>query len=274
MNANTTFTAENKGLTNKGKLKIAASTTLTETGVTGSSFDDAKGSIKGSGELLVQSPDTFTQGQAKIASTATVLVNGANVAYTGSGAGTIETEGNTTLTSGAPGSGQTLDVNGTCSLNADLSTTGNVTDNGALELTSSACGNNSEVTLPATDTLTLGSTGSLSWPSGAGGSRTVVGNVVDGGTMGNTSGVNGLSVTGNLTFAGAGTYAPFVNTGGGSDSVTVSGSGTLGGTLNPAGSFTVGDVYTILHGTFTGAFAATHGWNVTTNAGTVTMQHP
>ena len=274
VNANTTFTAENKGLTNKGKLKIAASTTLTETGVTGSSFDDAKGSIKGSGELLVQSPDTFTQGQAKIASTATVLVNGANVAYTGSGSGTIETEGNTTLTSGAPGSGQTLDVNGTCSLNADLSTTGSVTDNGAVELTSSGCGNNSEVTLPATDTLTLGSTGSLSWPSGAGGSRTVVGNVVDGGTMGNSSGVNGLSVTGNLTFAGAGTYAPFVNTGGGSDSVTVSGTGTLGGTLNPAGSFTVGDVYTILHGTFTGAFAATHGWNVTTNAGTVTMQHP
>jgi hypothetical protein len=204
----------------------------------------------------------------------TVLVNGANVAYTGLGAGTIEVEGNATLTSGAPGSGQTLDVNGTCSLNADLTTAASVTDNGALELSSSACGNNSEVTLPATDTLTVGSTGSLSWPSGAGGSRTVVGNVVDDGTIGNTSGVNALSVTGNLGFDAAGTYAPFVTTGGGSDSVTVGGSGTLGGALNPAGTFTAGDVYTILHGTFTGTFAVTHGWNVTNSAGTVTMQHP
>ena len=128
VNANTTFTAEKKGVSNKGKLVIAASITLTETGVTGSSFNDAKGSIKGSGELLVESPDTFKQGKAKIASTATVLVNGANLAYTGTGKGTIETEGVTTLTSGAPSSGQTLDVNGTCSLNANLTTTSSVTD--------------------------------------------------------------------------------------------------------------------------------------------------
>ncbi len=274
VNANTTFTAEKKGVSNKGKLVIAASITLTETGVTGSSFNDAKGSIKGSGELLVESPDTFKQGKAKIASTATVLVNGANLAYTGTGKGTIETEGVTALTSGAPSSGQTLDVNGTCSLNANLTTTSSVTENGAIELNSSSCGNNSTVTLPAGDTLTLGSTGSLSWPSGAGGSRTIVGNVVDGGTMGNSAAVNSLSVTGNLTFDASGTYAPFVNTGGGSDSVTVGGSGTLGGTLNPAGSFTAGDVYTILHGTFTGTFAhVASGWTVTNSAGTVTMKH-
>ena len=86
--------------------------------------------------------------------------------------------------------------------------------------------------------------------------------------------MNSLSVTGNLTFDASGTYAPFVNTGGGSDSVTVGGSGTLGGTLNPAGSFTAGDVYTILHGTFTGTFAhVASGWTVTNTAGTVTIKH-
>ncbi len=278
VNTNTTYTAEKKGIKQKGTLDIASGVTLTESGVANSSFNNAKGSITGSGELLVQSPDTFKQGKATIASTVTVLVNGANVFYSPvstPGAGTIETEGVTTLTSGTPSSGQILDVNGTCSLNAQLVTTGSITDNGEIELSSSGCGNNSAVTLPAGDTLTLGSTGSLTWPSGAGGTRSVTGNVVNDGTMGNTSAVNGttLGVTGNLTFGSTGTYAPFVNTGGGSDSVTVSGSGTLGGTLNPAGTFTAGDVYTILHGTFTGAFSATHGWVVTVNAGTVTMTH-
>jgi fibronectin-binding autotransporter adhesin len=278
VNTNTTYTAEKKGIKQKGTVDIASGVTLTESGVANSSFSNAKGSITGSGELLVQSPDTFKEGKATIASTVTVLVNGANVFYSPvstPGAGTIETEGNTTLTSGTPSSGQILDVNGTCSLNANLLTTGSITDNGEIELSSSGCGNNSAVTLPAGDTLTLGSTGSLTWPSGAGGARTVTGNVVNDGTMGNTSAVNGttLGVTGNMTFGSTGTYAPFVNTSGGSDSVTVTGSGALGGTLNPAGTFTAGDVYTILHGSFTGACSATHGWVATVNASTVTMTH-
>jgi hypothetical protein len=278
VNTSTTYTAEKKGFSNKGTLDLASGVTLTETGVTNSAFNNSKGSITGSGELLVQSPDTFKEGKATIANTATVLVNAANVLYSPvstPGAGTIETEGVTTLTSGTPSSGQTLDVNGTCSLNAQLVTMGSIIDNGQIGLNSSSCGNNSAVTLPAGDTLTLGSTGSLTWPSGAGGTRTVTGNVVNDGAMGNTSAVNGttLGVTGNLTFGSTGTYAPFVNTSGGSDSVTVSGSGTLGGTLNPAGTFTASTVYTMLHGSFTGTFSATHGWVVTVNPSTVTMTH-
>jgi hypothetical protein len=276
VNTNTTYTAEKKGIKQKGTIDIASGVTLTETGVANSSFSNAKGTITGSGELLVQSPDTFKQGKATIASTVTVLVNGANVLYSPvatPGAGTIEAEGNSSLTSGAPSSGQVLLVNGTCSLNANLSLPGNLTDNGTIELSSSTCGNNSAVTLPAGDTLTLGATGSLTWPTGAGGSRTITGNVADDGTMGNTSATNSLSVVGNLTVGATGTYAPFVNTGGGTDSVTVSGTGTLGGTLNPAGTFAAGDVYTILHGTFTGSFSATHGWVVTVNPSTVTMTH-
>ena len=273
VNVNTTYTADKHGLTNtKGTVNLAASTTLTESAVTGSVFSNAKGAIAGSGELLVDAPDTFDEGAGTITGV-TVLVDGANLEYAATatpGAGSIEAEGNTTL-SGTPSAGQTLVVDGTCSLNGNLSTTGSVSVAGSVVLSSTSCGNNSSFVLPAGDTLTVAPGGSLSWPSGAGGTKTVTGNLIDNGTIGN-SGENGLNVTGTVAIGAGGTYAPSVSTGS-SDSVTATGGGTLNGTLAPSGTFTANQNYTIFNGAFTGSFSTLNGWVVTNNPTTVTMKH-
>jgi hypothetical protein len=272
VNVTTAYMPAKKGFTNKGTVAVASSAVLTDAGKARSAFNNASGKITGAGELIIDTPDTFKQGKATITGV-TVLVDGAKLSYTGNGAGTIEAEGTTSLLSGAPVAGQTLDVNGTCSLNAVLSSAGNVMVNGALELTSSGCGNNATVLLPAGDVLTIGSAGSLKWPMGVGGTRTVTGSVVNNGTIG-TSAVYGLTVSGNLTEGASGTYAPSTTTGGSSDSVTVGGTATLGGTLAPTGTFTASTLYTILHGTNSGSFTATNGWTVSTTATAVQMSHP
>ena len=222
----------------------------------------------------MQSPDTFSEGAGTITGV-TVLVNGANLTYAAvaaPGAGSIETEGTTALT-GAPAAGQTLKVLGTCSLNVVLTATGSFTDNGALVLSSTACGNNSTLAVPAGDAVTIGGTGSLSWfsASDAGGTKTVSGNLIDNGTIGNSS-EHGLSVTGTLAIGSGGTYAPSVSTGS-SDSVTATGGGTLNGTLAPSGTFTASHNYTILNGAFTGNFSALSGWTDVVNPTNVTMSH-
>ena len=276
VNVATTYAAEHKGLTKKkGTLTIAAGVTLTESAVTGSTFTNKKGAIAGTGELLVESPDTFAEGVGTITG-ATVLVNGGTLDYVTEvapkvpGAGIIETEGTSTLV-GAPSAGQTVEVLGTCSLNATLTASSSFTDNGGIVISSTSCGNNSTLVLPATDTLTVGHTGTLSWPSGAGGAKAVTGNVINDGTIGN-SGEIGLSVSGTLTLGASGTYAPSEN-GGSSDSVTAAGGGTVGGTLAPVGTITSGQTDTILNGAFTGSFSATNGWTVAVNPTTVTMHH-
>ena len=273
VNVNTTFTADKHGFTNtKGTVNIPASVTLTESAVTNSVFSNTKGAIAGSGELLVESPDTFSEGAGTITGV-TVLVNGAKLTYAAvaaPGAGTIVTEGNTTLT-GAPSAGQTVVVDGTCSLNGNLSAAASVSVAGSIVLSSTACGNNSSFVLPAGDTLTVASGGSLSWPNGVGGAKSVSGSVIDNGTIGN-SGENSLTVTGTLTIGSGGKYAPSVSTGS-SDSVTATGGGTLNGTLAPSGTFTASHNYTILNGAFTGNFSALSGWTDVVNPTNVTMSH-
>ena len=98
VNTNTTYTAEKKGLTNKKGTITSQRITLTETAVTASVFSNKKGAIAGTGELLVEAPDTFAEGLGCITGV-TVLVNGANLHYVtevapeGHGPGTIEVEG-------------------------------------------------------------------------------------------------------------------------------------------------------------------------------------
>ncbi len=276
VNTATSYTAEKKGITNKkGTVNLAA--TLTETGVSGSAFVNKKGSIAGAGELLVDGPSTFNEAAGTIAAGTTVLVDGANLEYTGNpakaGAGIIETEGTSSLTAGAPSAGQTVLVNGVCGLNAFLDASGSLTDNGAIELTSSGCGNSSAFVLPSGDALTIGSTGSLTWPTGAGGSRTITGNLINGGTLGNTGVENTLSVSGTVNLGSSGTYAPSVSTGS-SDEIAAGGVFTLGGKLNPNGTFTSGHSYTIGIGSaVSGSFSQTNGWTIGGTSTTVTMSH-
>jgi fibronectin-binding autotransporter adhesin len=276
VNVATTYTAEHNGFTKKkGTLNIASGVTLTASAVAGSVFSNKKGAIAGTGELVVESPDTFAEGLGTITG-ATVLVNGGTLDYLTEvvpkvpGAGTIETEGTSTLV-GAPSAGQTVEVLGTCSLNATLTASSSFTDNGGIVISSTTCGNNSTLVLPAGDALTVGHTGSLSWPSGAGGAKAVTGSIVNDGTIGN-SGEVGLSVSGTLTLGSSGTFAPSEN-GNSSDSISAAGGGTLGGTLAPSGTITSGQTDTILNGAFTGSFSATNGWTIAVNPTTVTMHH-
>jgi hypothetical protein len=259
-----------KSLTNNGgTVTIASGATLNDTIVAGSIFDNAKGAINGAGQLTVSGADTFEQGKATI-SGATVLLIGANLACTGTGAGAITTEGISVLKSGAPASGQTLNVVGTCSLNAVLDTSA-FTDNGAIVLNSAACGNNATLAVSAAGTLTIGSTGSLAWPTGVGGSRSVTGSVVNNGILGNAgNGTNTLAVSGSLALGSTGSYEPTVTT---STSDDISVGGTVGGTLDPKGPFTSAHNYTILSGSFTGSFSATNGWVVTVGGTSVQMSH-
>jgi fibronectin-binding autotransporter adhesin len=273
VNTATTYTAgTKKGFNNsKGTLNIASSEVLTVTGVTHSVFADTKGHIAGTGQLLVNGPTTFNQGLGTITGV-NVLVQGGSLEYSGTGTGTIETEGTTTLVSPPLAAGQILDVNGTCGNNGNLTASGNVTDLGAIELTSTTCGNSSTVSVPAGDALTIGSTGALSWPATSGGPKSISGNLVDDGTIGN-SGVAGVTVSGTLTFGSGGTYAPSVTTSS-SDSITATGGGTLGGTLAPSGTFTASQNYTILNGAFTANFSTFgSGWSDTVNPTNVTMKH-
>ena len=106
VNVNTTYTAEKNGITNsKGTREHRGQHDADrELGLTGSAFANTKGSITGTGELLVEPRDTFNEGAGTITGT-NVLLNGAILEYTGSrrhGAGTIEAEGATSLLAGAP----------------------------------------------------------------------------------------------------------------------------------------------------------------------------
>ena len=143
VNTSTTYTAgTKKGFVNsKGKVNIASGETLNVSGVTHAVFANTKGSIAGAGQLLVNGPSTFNQGLGTITGV-NVLVQGAGLEYSGTGAGTIEVQGSSTLVSPPEAATQVVDVNGTCSDNGNLAAAGNVTDQGSIELTSTVCGNN------------------------------------------------------------------------------------------------------------------------------------
>ena len=154
--------------------------------------DDTNGTVAstGTGQLVIDEPDTYNQGNGST-SGQPVLLNGpagntsGGIAlhYTGHGASSIVAQGGDGTVDGAIASGQILTVNGTCSNNAVETVDASETNAGAVHLSSSGCGNPSTLAVTSGDTFTNQSGGTLQVDSGAGGARSISGNVTNDGTV-------------------------------------------------------------------------------------------
>ena len=284
INQITTYTPIKKGtFTNGGKVTIGSGDSLGVASVKKSVFfNTTKGSIGGTGQLVINDLDTFNQGAGKIKGTP-VLVHTANATtpatleISGPGKGAIDVEGSTKF-AGNIANGQTVNVLGTCSLNAVLTGSANVTNAGTLNLSNVSCGNNSTFALPSGDTLTNAATGVIETLQGAGSStRAITANVANNGTIG-PSGAQTLTIDGNLTDGSTAVFDASVASGS-SDLITM-GAGdtaTLGGSLVavPVAGFTPTSGYsaTILSGTYSGTFATVGptGWSAAYPTGSVQL---
>ncbi len=177
---------------NAGALNIASGETFTAN-TSGVTFtDDTNGTVAstGTGQLVIDEPDTYNQGNGST-SGQPVLLNGpagntsGGIAlhYTGHGASSIVAQGGDGTVDGAIATGQTLTVNGTCSNNAVETVDASETNAGTVHLSSSGCGNPSTLAVTSGDTFTNQSGGTLQVDSGAGGARSISGNVTNDGTV-------------------------------------------------------------------------------------------
>ena len=203
----------NGTLDNKGTIKLANAVQLTVVAGNGSTVtNDTGGSITngtGSGDLYVDSSNTYNQGAGTISpSTAAptnpaVFVNNSTLNYTGTGKGTIAFRGAGTLT-GNLGSGQNLLVEGTdfCggAVNASLNPAHSFTNSGTITLSHVGnCGNGTDtVTIPSGDTLTNKGTISAVAGTAAAIGRTITGTVNSTGTISVAKSVK-LVLNGTLT---------------------------------------------------------------------------
>jgi hypothetical protein len=277
IDVNTTYTPIKKGVfTNKGTVTVAGGATLNMASVKKAVFLNYKGTITGSGQLVVIGLDIFEQDSGTIPSTP-VLVDGATLDMIGTGAGAIDAEGTSKL-EGNIASGQTVNVVGYCSLNAVLTGAGNMTNSGTLNLTNSSCGNDTEFALPAGDTLTNTSNGLIeTLPGNSPATRTIVANITNDGTIG-PSDDEVLTIDGNLTDSSTAIFDVNVNTGT-SDLIAMGAGDTaaLSGTMTavPVAGFTPTSGYsaTVITGTYTGTFNSVGpaGWSATYPAGSVKL---
>jgi len=269
INQPSTYTPNKKGtFTNRGTLTVASSETLSVASVKKAIFlNTKKGVITGSGQVTVNGLTTFEDaGTATITGTP-VVVNAAKLDLTSTGAGTIDVEGTSTFV-GNIAKGQTVNILGMCSDNATLTGAASVTNAGTLNLSNVNCGNASEFTLGAGETLTNTSTGVIETLTGSGGAvRTIDANVTNQGTFG-PSEDNTLTIDGNLTDTSTAVFDANVASSA-SDGIAM-GAGdtaTLAGTLTavPVAGFTPSSGYsaTILSGTYTGTFSTVGpaGWS-------------
>ena len=283
INQTTTYTPIKAGkFTNGGKLIIASGLSLGVASVKKSVFfNTTKGLIAGTGQLVINDKDTFDQGAGKIKGTP-VLVHTASATtpatleITGAGKGTIDVEGSTKFV-GNIAAGQTVNVLGTCSLNAVLTGSANVSNAGTLDLSSTACGNPSEFALPIGDTLTNATGGVIETLAGAGGAKTISANVTNDGTIG-PSGAQTLTMDGNLTDGSTALFDASVASS--SSDLIAMGAGdtaTLGGSLVavPVAGFTPTSGYsaTVVSGTYSGTFTTVGptGWSAAYPAGSVKL---
>jgi len=239
-------------------------------------FLNSKGTITGSGQLVVNGKDTFQQEAGTIPATP-VLVDGATLDMIGTGAGAIDVEGTSKL-EGNIANGQTVNVVGYCSLNAVVTGTGSMTNSGTLDLTNSTCSDNATFALPVGDVLTNAANGVIETLTGVGsGTRTIQANITNDGTIGPSS-TNTLTIDGNLTDASTAVYDVNVNTG--SSDVIAMGAGdtaALAGTMTavPVAGFTPSSGYsaTVITGTYTGTFSSVGpaGWSATYPVGSVKL---
>ncbi len=237
------------------------------------SFNNASGSVVSSGSGEVVSNGTYTQGGGTTSGNP-ILVTAGTVNYTGTGVSTIAARGGITL-NGTIAAGQSLVVQGTNSVNTQVTLGGDVTNSGSLELTSTG-GGYSYLELAG---HTLANNGLFSVTAGGGGSRFLRGGpFLNNGTISLDAGVNLSSASMSLVQSASGQLRSTINGGGAFGRWTGLGAVTLGGTVGVDGGAVqpTGTTYPILgYASATGTFAARdfggQGYGIQYNGNNLTL---
>jgi hypothetical protein len=218
INANTAYNASEKTLLNQGAISVATGVALTVSGNSTVS-NESGGMIAATGTgVLVEVGGTFNQGLGKTTTAKTsepVILSGVALHYTDKGASRLSLRGASSL-SGTVNKGQTLSLQSTCSLHAEVTAAGGFLNSGTINLTNAeTCPNNVRLNL-AGGTLENKGTINALYPHG--GSRTIEGSLVNEKTLliGNDPSQS-LKVTGSysqgakatlkLTIAGTSNYS-------------------------------------------------------------------
>jgi hypothetical protein len=220
-------------------------------------FNLSSATINGPGTITNPSGQTLTLLHSTIGATS-ALIN----------QGTVITNGTSAITgplTAASGSTLRLQPDGTTGF-SNLTIANGFTNNGAIELTSTGSTYSANLTV-TTGTLTNAAAGTISALTGTGGTRTISAQLNNLGTLNLTPGAAGtLTVSGALTTSGViNMELGGLTVGTQYDRLAVTGSATLGGTLNVTnfGGFVpaTGNTFTILttsSGTVAGTFATTN----------------
>ncbi|MFZ0667778.1 MAG: hypothetical protein WAM97_18675 [Acidimicrobiales bacterium] len=227
---------------NEGAVNIADGDTFTVVTATpvATFTNGTGGSIVSSGtnktgQLVVDSGNTYNQGNGTTSGEPVLLSGSVALHYTGTGNSTVWTEGSGTF-DGAMASGQTLQITGVCGTNAVETEDASLTSAGTIDLESTGCSNSATLAVATGDALT--STGTLGTIQVSGNPSEITGNVDTSGTVSigqntgyaegtwiNTGAIgiaNGVSLT-----ASSGTPKATFENNGGSITSTASGTGQL-----------------------------------------------
>jgi hypothetical protein len=276
---------------NAGALNIADGVSLTMpakgAGTAGTFTDDTNGSVNANGVshtgvLAVRDSNIYNQGAGTTVGVQPVFLINNTLNYTGAGQSKVTSAGTSTLT-GDLAANQVLTVLGVAcgdNIPATLTKAGNLTDGGSIVITASGCGAQNATLALTSGTLTIGSAGSLTFPTGSGGTHSVNANVTNNGTIG-PSGLGALTINGNYTQGSTGKYMVNVNTPNSSDHVTVNGTATVGGSLTavavsgftPASGNSWTNLFTatVITGTYSSVTGPGGTWTATVGLTSVTL---
>jgi hypothetical protein len=181
INENTSYNGSEAQFTNEGQVKLGEGATLTVSNK-GAFTNGAGGKIAttGSGNLLMSSGTSFTEGAGITTGTTPVIVDDGTLTYTGTGSSAIRLHGSNTLV-GGPAKGQTLTLASTCGEHAFATSAAGFTNGGAITLTNDeGCGNNETLTVSSG---TLTNTGTIITEPAHGGQRNLQGNIDNKGAL-------------------------------------------------------------------------------------------
>jgi len=178
VNANTEYNGESATLTNDGAIDLATEKTL-KVSDKGAVVNGVGGSINGTGtgDLLLASGTSFTEGAGTTSGTQPVIVDDSTLTYTGGGESLIKLRGTSTL-SGTSSAGQSLSIESTGGENANVTASPSFSNGGSIKLTNGDGAGNNE-TLAGT----VVNSGTLTTEQANGGSRTLAGSLKNTGTL-------------------------------------------------------------------------------------------
>ncbi len=281
INASTSFNGTKAALVNEGAINLASGIQLVASAeATVTNGAGGKIAATGTGDVLVEPASAFTEGAGTTTGTKPVIVRDGALHYTGAGASTIATHGQSSTLSGNLSAGQALNIESVNAEHSYLTAAASFTSAGTITLTSTESSANQAALTISSGTLT--NNGSIKSEPGVGGLRYLEGNITNTGTIAVNATTKYDSKGASLNNQGAldlATATQLLVTSEGSVTNGLGGSISATGTANvqiePGSSFTEGAGTTTgtkpvilrdaaLHYTGTGASAiATHGQSST-----------